>query len=78
MEIMKMKNEKKELLKNFKVVIEDLMDHYEEYTEQEKAQIQEIFQKVAALNQILDKYDEAAEFAWQEYFNSVSLYFGAN
>ena len=73
-----MKNEKKELLKNFKVVIEDLMDHYEEYTEQEKAQIKEIFQKVAALNQILDKYDEAAEFACQEYFNSVSLYFGAN
>ena len=29
-------------------------------------------------SEILDKYDEAAEFAWQEYFNSVSLYFGAN
>ena len=30
-----MKTEKKELLKNFKVLIEDLLDHYEEYTEEE-------------------------------------------
>ena len=38
-----MQNEKKELLKNFKVIIDDLMDHYEEYTDEEKAQVQEIF-----------------------------------
>ena len=50
-----MKKEKKELIKNFKVVIEDLLDNYEEYTEEEKAQIKEIFQKVADLNAILDK-----------------------
>ena len=30
-----MKNEKKELLKKFKTVIDDLMDHYEEYTDEE-------------------------------------------
>ena len=29
-----MKNEKKELIKNFKVVIEDLLDNYEKYTEE--------------------------------------------
>ena len=52
-----MKAEKKELLKNFKVLIEDLLDHYEEYTEEEKAQVKEIFQKTAELNAILDKYD---------------------
>ena len=28
-----MQKEKKELIKSFKVVIEDLMDHYEEYTD---------------------------------------------
>ena len=38
-----MKTEKKELVKKFKVVIEDLLDHYEEYTEEEKAQIKEVF-----------------------------------
>ena len=62
-----MKKEKKELLKKFKVVIDDLMDHYEEYTDEEKAQIKEIFQKVADLNTILDKYDVEAKLDWNEY-----------
>ena len=62
-----MQNEKKELLKKFKTVIDDLMDHYEEYTDEEKAQIKEIFQKVAELNTILDKYDIKVGFDWNEY-----------
>ena len=72
-----MSKEKKELIKKFKVVIEDLMDNYEEYTEEEKAQIKEIFQKVAELNTILDKYDIETTFSWQEYFSAVGKYFGA-
>lgn len=52
-----MKNEKKELIKNFKVVVEDLLDNYEKYTDEEKTQIKELFQKVTELNTILDKYD---------------------
>ena len=32
-----MKKEKKELMKKFKVVVEDLLDNYEKYTEEEKA-----------------------------------------
>ena len=62
-----MKKEKKELIKKFKMVIEDLMDHYEEYTDEEKAQIKEIFQKVADLNTLFDKYDIEAKFDWNEY-----------
>ena len=38
-----MQKEKKELLKKFKVIVDDLMDHYEEYTDEEKTQIKEIF-----------------------------------
>ena len=72
-----MQNEKKELLKKFKTVIDDLMDHYEEYTDEEKAQIKEIFQKVAELNTILDKYDIEAKFDWNEYFTLMGQYFGA-
>lgn len=63
-----MKNEKKELLKKFKSVIDDVMDHYEEYTDEEKAQIKEIFEKAAALNTILDKYDIDVKIDWEEYF----------
>ena len=73
-----MKKEKKELLKKFKVVIDDLMDHYEEYTDEEKAQIKEIFQKVADLNTILDKYDVEVKFDWEEYFSLVGQYFDTN
>ena len=73
-----MKKEKKELIKKFKAVIEDLMDHYEEYTDEEKAQIKEIFQKEAQLNTILDKYDIEVKFDWNEYFTLVGQYFDAS
>lgn len=73
-----MEKEKKALSKNFKAVIEDLLDNYEQYTEAEKAQVKELFQKVSELNAILDKYDIETEFNWQEYFDSIGRYFGAN
>ena len=72
MEANKMSKEKKELIKKFKVVIDDLMDHYEEYTDEEKAQIKEIFQKVAELNTILDKYDIKVEFDWNDYLTLLA------
>jgi predicted methyltransferase len=69
--------EKKKLIKNFKVVIEDLLDNYEKYTDEEKAQIKELFEKVCDLNKILDKYDIETKFSWQEYFTAVGKYFEA-
>ena len=73
-----MKNEKKVMIQSFKVLVEDLLDNYEKYTDEEKAQIKELFEKASELNVILDKYDIESEFKWQEYFNSVGKYFGAN
>ena len=70
-----MKKEKKELVKNFKVVIEDLLDNYEEYTEEEKAQIKEVFQKVADLNKVLDKYDVEKKINWADFFAAYGEYF---
>ena len=72
-----MKSEKKELLKNFKVVVEDLLDNYEKYTPEEKAKIKEIFQKVAEVNTILDKYDIEVKFDWNEYFTLLGQCFDA-
>ena len=77
MEVITMQKEKKELIKKFKVVIEDLMDNYEEYTDEEKARIKEIFQKVAELNTILDKYDIEVKFDWNEYFTLLGQCFDA-
>ena len=70
-----MKKEKKELIKKFKVVIEDLLDNYEIYTKEEQAQIKEIFQKVADLNKVLDKYDIAKESYWADFLDAYSQYF---
>ena len=70
-----MANEKKQLMKMFKIVVEDLLDNYEKYTDEEKAQVKEVFQKVASLNKILDKYDVEVKFDWAEYVATVSQYF---
>ena len=72
-----MKSEKKELVKNFKGVIEDVLDNYEENTEEEKAPVKDLFQKVAELNTILDKYDIETKFDWTEYLTAYSQYFEA-
>ena len=76
MEVITKQKEKKELIKKFKVVIEDLLDNYEEYTDEEKAQIKEIFRKVADLNVILDKYDIDVTLDWEEYSEAYGHYFG--
>ena len=67
--------EKKDLVKGFDKVIEDLLDNYDKYTEEEKAQVREIFQKASELNTILDKYDVEHKFDWQEYFIALGAYF---
>ena len=73
-----MQSEKKKLVKNFKSLIEDLFDNYEKYTDDEKAKVREVFENASELNVILNKYDIEIGFDWQEYFNSVSRYLGAN
>ena len=70
-----MKNEKKEFIKKFDVVIEDLLDNYEKYTDEEKEQIKDIFNKASELNAILDKYDVVKKFNWTEYISTCGQYF---
>jgi hypothetical protein len=70
-----MKSEKKELIKKFRAVVEDLLDNYEQYTDKEKEQIKELFQKVAELNTILDKYDIETSVDWSDYLAAYSRYF---
>ena len=73
-----MKKEKRELIKSFKVVIKDLLDNYESYTEEEKGQIKEVPEKVAELNKVLDKYDDAKERYWDEYITVYGKFFKHN
>ena len=70
-----MKSEKKELIKSFNKIIEDLLDNYDKYTDDEKAQIKELFESVSELNAILDKYDMETKFSWKGYLNACGKYF---
>lgn len=72
-----MQDQKKELLKKFKAIVEDLLDNYDKYTDEEKVQIKELFEKAAQLNAALDKYDIEHEFNWEEYLFTVGQYFDA-
>ena len=69
--------EKKELVKGFKTIIEDLLDNYDKYTDEEKAQVKELFQKASELNAILDKYDIKTRWDWNEYFVALGRCFDA-
>ena len=66
--------EKKELVKGFKTIIEDLLDNYDKYTDEEKAQVKELFEKASELNAILDKYDVEHKFDWDEFFVRAGRY----
>ena len=64
--------DKKQLAKGFKIIIDDLLDNYDKYTDEEKDQIKELFQKASELNTILDKYDIETQFDWKEYFTALA------
>ena len=68
---------KKELAKGFKIIIDDLLDNYDKYTDEEKAQIKEILMKASELNTLLDKYDIKTQFDWKEYFTALGQCFDA-
>ena len=51
------------------------MDYLAGLTDEEKAQIKEIFQKVADLNKVLDKYDVEKKAYWTEFFAAYGEYF---
>ena len=70
-----MAKEKNLLIKKFKAVVEDLLDNYDKYTEEEKNQIKEVFKKVADLNAVLDKYDVEKKGYWAEFIDAYVQYF---
>ena len=68
---------KKELAKGFKIIIDDLLDNYDKYTDEEKAQIKEVFTKASELNTLLDKYDIKTQFDWNDYLTAIGQCFYA-
>ena len=67
--------EKKELARGFKTIIEDLLDNYDKYTDEEKAMVKELFLKASELNRVLDKNDVEHQIDWDQYFTMAGRYF---
>ena len=70
-----MKKERRVLLKKFSAVVKDLLDNYDQYTDEEKAQVKEVFQKAVELNTVLDKYDATEKLYWKEFIDAYGKYF---
>ena len=60
--------DKKQLAKGFKIIIDDLLDNYDKYTDEEKDQIADLFKQASELNVLLDKYDIKTQFDRNGYF----------
>lgn len=69
-----MANNKKDLTKKAKTLIDDIMDNYEKYTAYEQTQIQTAFNTLGKLNEKLDKYDKKRDSFW----DSFKKFFGIN
>ena len=70
-----MKKEKRALIKNFNAIVKDLLDNYDKYTDEERAQVKEVFEKARNLNAVLDKYDVEKKSVWKSFVESYGNYF---
>ncbi|MBO5776935.1 MAG: hypothetical protein J6V77_04885 [Clostridia bacterium] len=70
-----MKKERRVLLKKFSAVVKDLLDNYDQYTDEEKEQVKSVFQKAVELNTVLDKYDVVEKLYWKEFIDAYGKYF---
>lgn len=69
-------SQKNKLVKNFKKLINDIMDNYENYSDDEKEEIKKLFECALNLNDKLEKYDKKNIFdILKEAFNN---FFGGN
>ncbi len=70
-----MANVKKDLIKKSEDLIEDIFDHYDNYSQEDKERVEKFMNDMASLNQYLDKYDKKKS-AWEKFIESVGKFFG--
>ena len=58
-----MANAKKDLIRAVKNLIEDIFDHYDDYSVSDKQKVQELMNQMANLNLALDSYDKPKQAA---------------
>lgn len=67
-----MANTKKDLVKAFQAVVEDILDNYDRYNDSEKQQVQNALQNLSNLNKNLDRHDNKLNQAVQDICNKVT------
>lgn len=68
-------SKKSDLIKSFNKVIDDIMDNYDKYTQQEQSDIEQLFRSVETLNSKLDHYDKKPSL-WEKFTKALSNFFG--
>lgn len=70
-----MANLKKDLIKKSEDLIEDIFDHYDDYSPEDKDRVEKLMTDMGSLNQYLDKYDKKKSI-WEKFIESVGKFFG--
>lgn len=70
------KDTKKTLIKEFKALIEDIMDNYDKYNDDEKKQVKNALETLQNLNSNLDKYDAKLQNEFDKVKKAFRDFFG--
>lgn len=71
-----MANKSNTMIKEFKRLIDDIMDNYDKYNDFEKEQVKNALQRLINLNSNLDKYDTGLKNLFDKVQQAFSDFFG--
>ena len=71
-----MANTKKELYKQIDLLVEDILDNYDKYSDEDKLRVRNLIEQMTKLNGILDKYDKKKKSFWDKLTEAFNNFFG--
>ncbi|MGN1200895.1 MAG: hypothetical protein ACI4R8_01335 [Candidatus Caccovivens sp.] len=71
-----MANTKKELNKQIDLLVEDILDNYDKYSDEDKLRVKNLIEQMTKLNGVLDKYDKKKKSFWNKLTEAFNNFFG--
>lgn len=71
-----MANTRKELNKQIDLLVEDILDNYDSYSDEDKLRVKNLIEQMTELNGILDKYDKKKKKFWDRLTEAFKNFFG--
>ena len=71
-----MANTKKELNKQIDLLVEDILDNYDKYSDEDKLRVKNLIEQMTKLNGVLDKYDKKKKSFWDKLTEAFNNFFG--